>query len=177
MLTIGRVLQGLIGAYAPTGDQTIEHFSRFGKQKLLMAGFQTPVLASEETRWQLTHIAYAQLRMARHVAQALPPPWERNLPAMKQRRLSPALVQRDFGRIIQQLGTPAQLPKPRGIFPGRRQGTTLPPLRSEHQTIENGPSFSQFDGKLGPTVSVGTRIGHSAPSHGPYTGYARFHSI
>lgn len=104
----------------------MEHFFRFGKQKLNLADFQTPEVTREEKWWQLGHIAYAQLWMARHVVDALPRPWERNLPAMKQRLISPALVQRDFARIIRQLGTPAQPPKPRGISPGRRKGTKLP---------------------------------------------------
>lgn len=104
----------------------MEHFFRFGKQKLNLADFQTPEVTREEKWWQLGHIAYAQLWIARHVVDALPRPWERNLPAMKQRLISPALVQRDFARIIRQLGTPAQPPKPRGISPGRRKGTKLP---------------------------------------------------
>ena len=45
---------------------------------------------------------------------------------MKQRLISPTLVQRDFARIIRQLGTPAQPPKHRGYSPGRRPGTTFP---------------------------------------------------
>lgn len=111
-------------AYAHRFDQ--EHFFRFGKQKLLLAAFQTPEVAREETWWQLVHIAYAQLWMARHVVQLLPRPWERNLPTVQQRLLSPTGVQRDFGRIMRQLGTPAQPPKRRGISPGRRPGTRLP---------------------------------------------------
>ncbi len=104
----------------------IEHFFRFGKQKLLLVNFQTPEVRREENWWQLVHIAYAQLWMARHLVDALPRPWERNLPAMKQRLISPTLVQRGFARIFRQLGTPAQPPKPRGIPPGRRQGMKLP---------------------------------------------------
>ncbi|MFO7632466.1 MAG: hypothetical protein R6W76_08005, partial [Caldilinea sp.] len=95
---------------------------------------QTPDVTREENWWQLVHIAYAQLWMARHVADALPRPWERNLPVMKQRLLSPTLVQRDFARIIRQLGTPAQPPKPRGISPGRRKGTKLP-KRLRHKVV------------------------------------------
>ena len=116
--------QACYDAYGERFD--IEHFFRFGKQKLLMTGFQTPETTSEENWWQLTHIAAAQLWMARHLAQALPRPWERNLPAMKDQEISPTLVQRDFERIIRQIGTPARLPKPRGKSPGRRKGTKLP---------------------------------------------------
>lgn len=112
----------------------IEHFFRFGKQKLLLTDFQTPEVKREENWWQLVHMAYAQLWMARHLADALPRPWERNLPSMKQRLISPTLVQRDFARIIRQLGTPAQPPKLRGISPGRRQGMELPP-RPRHKVV------------------------------------------
>jgi hypothetical protein len=103
----------------------LEHFFRFGKQKLLLASFQTPDVEREETWWQLVHLAYAQLWVARSVAQNLPRPWERYLPAAKARVMTPTLVQRDFGRIIRQLGTSARAPKPRGYSPGRRKGTRL----------------------------------------------------
>lgn len=125
----------IVDAYAERFD--LEHFFRFGKQKLLMADFQTPDLEPEENWWQLTHIAYAQLWMARHVAEALPRPWQRNLPVMKQRRLSPTLVQRDFARIIRQLGTPAQPPKLRGISPGRRKGLKLPPRPRQKVVVKS----------------------------------------
>jgi len=105
----------------------IEHFFRFGKQRLLLASFQTPEDGREEKWWQLTHLAYAQLWMARHAACSLPRPWERNLPEMKKGLLSPTMVQRDFGRIIRQIGTPAKPPKVRFISFGRPKGTKLPP--------------------------------------------------
>lgn len=112
---------------AYTKRYNLEHFFRFGKQKLLLASFQTPDTIRSEKWWQLVHLAYAQLWLARSVAHALPRPWERNLPQMKTPLISPALVQRDFGRIIRQIGTPAQMPKPRGISLGRATGTKLPP--------------------------------------------------
>lgn len=115
----------------------LEHFFRFGKQKMLLASFQTPEDVREEKWWQLVHLAYAQLWMARHVASCLPKPWERNLPAMKKGLLSPTLVQRDFGRIIRQIGTPAQPPKPRFISPGRPQGTKLPPRPRQKVVVKN----------------------------------------
>jgi len=117
-------LKHIYQAYSHRFD--IEHFFRFGKQKLLLANFQTPEVKREEHWWQLVHIAYAQLWMTRHLVDALHRPWERNLPAMKQRLVSPTLAQRDFSRIIRQLGTPARSPKPRGISPGRRKGMKLP---------------------------------------------------
>lgn len=117
--------QAIYQAYAQRYD--LEHFFRFGKQKMLLASFQTPEEVREEKWWQLVHLAYAQLWMARHVACRFPRPWERNLPAMKQGLMSPTLVQRDFGRIIRQIGTPANPPQPRFISPGRPKGTKLPP--------------------------------------------------
>lgn len=119
-LTLAQIYQ----AYSSRFD--IEHFFRFGKQKLLLVDFQTPKVACEENWFQLVHIAYAQLWMARHVVNALPRPWERNLSAMRQSQISPTLVQRDFARIIRQFGTPALPPKLRGISPGRRKNTLLP---------------------------------------------------
>jgi len=104
----------------------IEHFFRFGKQKLLLTQFQTPAVEREEKWWQLNHLAFAQLWLARHLTLALPRPWERNLPTMKNRLISPTLVQRGFARIIRQLGTPAQAPKPRNISSGRALGVKLP---------------------------------------------------
>jgi hypothetical protein len=115
----------------------LEHFFRFGKQRLLLASFQTPEDVREEKWWQLAHLAYAQLWMARHVAASLPNPWERNLPEMKKGLMSPTLVQRDFGRIIRQIGTPAKSPKLRGISPGRRNGTKLPPRPRQKVVVKS----------------------------------------
>jgi hypothetical protein len=115
----------------------LEHFFRFGKQKLLLVDFQTPETAREEAWWQLVQIAYAQLWMARHVAHHLPRPWQRNLPLMRSQHISPTLVQRDFGRIIRQLGTPAQPPKRRGNSKGRPKGMKLAP-RPRHKVVVKG---------------------------------------
>jgi hypothetical protein len=115
----------------------LEHFFRYGKQKLLLTACQTPDDAREERWWQLVHIAYAQLWMARHVARFLPRPWEQYSPAMKSRQMSPTLVQRDFGRIIRQIGTPAKPPKPRGYSPGRRKGKRMPP-RPRQKVVVKG---------------------------------------
>lgn len=115
----------------------LEHFFRFGKQKMLLDSFQTPEDVREETWWQLVHLAYVQLWLARHVAHCLPRPWERNLPAMRTRLMSPTLVQRDFGRIIRQIGTPAKPPKPRFISPGRPKGMKLPPRPRQKVVVKS----------------------------------------
>jgi DDE superfamily endonuclease len=117
--------QAIYQAYGQRYD--LEHFFRFGKQRMRLASFQTPEEVREEKWWQLVHLAYAQLWMARHVAGRFPRPWERNLPTIKQGQTSPTFVQRDFSRIIRQIGTPAKPPKPRFISSGRPKGTKLPP--------------------------------------------------
>lgn len=120
----------------------LEHFFRFGKQHLSLADFQTPDTEREEAWWQVVHIAYAQLWLARDVAEALPRPWERNLPSIQARQISPTLVQRDFGRIIRQIGTPAQPPKVRGISAGRRKGVRLP-RRPRQKVVVKGHQQAQ----------------------------------
>ena len=117
-------LEHIYDAYAVRFD--IEHFFRFGKQKVCLVDYQTPDAEREETWVQLVHIAYAQLWMARHLVDCLPNPWERNLPTMRRRLISPTLAQRGFDRVIRHLGTPAQPPKPRGISAGRPKGAKLP---------------------------------------------------
>ena len=133
----------LLDVYHAYGQRyDLEHFFRFGKQKLLLASFQTPDDVREETWWQLAHIAYAQLWMARHVARSLPRPWERSLPTMRARLMSPSLTQRDFGRVIRQIGTPAQPPKRRGNSPGRHKGTRLSP-RPRQKVVVKGQQKAQ----------------------------------
>jgi len=101
----------------------LEHFFRFGKQRLLLHRYQTPDTQHEEKWWLLAHLAYLQLWIARDVAQSVPRPWETTLTPHSP--LSATQVQRDFGRIIRQFGTPAAAPKRRGISAGRPKGTVL----------------------------------------------------
>ena len=100
-------------------------FFRFGKQKLLLTDYQTPETAHEERWWQLAHLAYLQLWVARETATCRPRPWERSLPNHKSGKSTPTLVQRAFAQFIAQFGTPAKAPKPRGKSPGRRKGVRL----------------------------------------------------
>jgi hypothetical protein len=104
----------------------LEHFFRFGKQRLLLTACQTPDERCEENWWQSVQLAYVQLWLAQPLATTLPRPWERYLPAPVADTTSPAGVQRDFGRIIAAVGTPARVPKPRGNAPGRAKGVRLP---------------------------------------------------
>jgi hypothetical protein len=104
----------------------LEHFFRFGKQRLLTDRYQTPDTDHEEKWWLMSHLAYLQLWVARPVAQAVPRPWETAPSANPKQPLSATHVQRDFARLIRQFGTPAAAPKRRGISVGRPKGAVLP---------------------------------------------------
>ncbi len=102
----------------------LEHFFRIGKTRLLMDKIQTPDVCHEESWWQIVIIAYAQLYLSRNLANNLPKPWEKYLPAFKANGVikQPTQVQKDFARIIQAIGTPAQPPKTRKKAAGRKLG-------------------------------------------------------
>jgi hypothetical protein len=120
----------------------LEHFFRFGKQRLLMGAYQTPDVEHEENGWQITQLAYIHLWLARSLAEALPRPWERYLPQPAPGPATPARVQRDFERIISQVGTPARAPKRRGNSPGRAKGTRRP-ARPRQPVLRKGEKVPQ----------------------------------
>jgi len=128
----------LVEAWEAYGQRyDVEHYFRFGKQRLLMASYQTPDVEHEENWMQIMALAYMQLWLARDLAEALPRPWERYLPEAKRETASSSTVQRDFGRIIRQIGTPARPPKPRGNSLGRAKGEKQPP-RKRRPVIKKG---------------------------------------
>lgn len=104
----------------------IEHFFRFGKNKLLMNSYQTPDVGHEQNWWEIVGLAYVQLYISAPLAQNHLRPWERYLPEVKEQKAGvlppPSMVQRDTPAIIREIGTPARLPKPRGKSPGRLKG-------------------------------------------------------
>ena len=120
-----------------TSRSRLEHFFRFGKQKLLLNAFQTPETEREENWWSIVHLAYLMLWMALPLTQHLPRPWERHLPEHKRKTIGPAIVQRDFSRLISQFASPAKSHKPRGKSPGRTKGVRLPP-RERLQVVYKG---------------------------------------
>ena len=116
----------------------IEHFFRFGKQRLLMDKFQTPDTEHEENWWEIVGLAYFQLWLASPLAQNLPRPWERySLPEQQGVLASPSVTQRDYYRIIRQIGTPSSPPKPRGKPLGRVEGQTQIP-REKYKVVRKG---------------------------------------
>lgn len=113
----------------------IEHFFKFGKNRLLMDKFQTPETAHEESWWQIASLAYAQLYMVRKIANNIPTPWEKYLPEMQKNETvkSARQVQKSFLKITHEIGTPASPPKPRGKPLGRQKGDKQ--IKREHKSI------------------------------------------
>jgi hypothetical protein len=98
----------------------LEHTFRFFKQTL---GWTAPRLRSPEAadRWTwIVLVAYAQLRLARPLAEDLRRPWERPVPPT---RLTPARVRRGFSRTRATMPVPASAPKPSRPGPGRPPGS------------------------------------------------------
>ncbi len=94
-----------------------EHTYRFLKQDLLWTKVHVRS-APQFERWSLVvATAMNQLVLARSFGQANYRPWER-----RRHILTPRQVRRVMPALLQQLGTPARLPKPRGKSPGWRKG-------------------------------------------------------
>jgi hypothetical protein len=115
----------------------VEHFFRFGKQKMLLSHYQTPETNHEENWWKLAHLAYLQLWVAKEYAVNCPRPWECYLPSNKGNNPSPAMVQRSMERIIREFGKISKIPKPRGYSPGRQKGMRQR-LREHKPIIRSG---------------------------------------
>lgn len=116
----------------------LEHFFRFGKQRLLLTDFQTSD-TERETNWlQLVQLAYVQLYLARALVTANVRPWERYLPSRPAAPATPAATQRAFTEIIRPIGTPAVAPKRRGIPPGRAKGA-YPAPRPRYAVVKKSP--------------------------------------
>jgi len=117
----------------------VEHLHRFSKQRLLMTKYQTPEVKHEENWIRLVMLAYVELWAARKLATYLPRPWERYQDTPNHQTLmSPSAVQRDFQRIISEIGKPGNSPKHRGIAPGRSSGKTQT-KRTPQPVVESKP--------------------------------------
>jgi hypothetical protein len=127
-------------AYAQRYD--LEHFFRFGKQRLLLAEFQTSD-TERQTNWlQLAQLAYMQLYLARTLVGTNRRPWERYLPSQPAASATPSATQRGFAEIIQPIGTPAAAPKRRGIPHGRAKGVHPKP-RPRYQVVKKASATAR----------------------------------
>ncbi len=99
-----------------------EHGYRLLKQNLLwvQAHLRTP---EQMERWSwIVACACNQLRLCQHRALPMLRPWE-----SRQRPATPQQIRRAMPSILQQLGTPARPPKPRGKSPGWPKGRVRTP--------------------------------------------------
>jgi hypothetical protein len=116
----------------------LEHYFRFGKQRLLLASFQTPDVEHEENWVTLVQLAMVQLWLGRELAGVRLRSWERYLPTRRSGVASPSQVRRDWERIIRLIGTPAKPPQRRGKAPGRSRGAS-PGRRPRRPVIKKAP--------------------------------------
>lgn len=105
----------------------IEHFFRFGKNRLLIDRFQTPDTRHEENWIYLVIASYHLLYHCRPVAGFYPHRWERKHPTSSN--LSPRQVQRDMSHLLKAF--PHGYPIPRGNPKGRLLKSSLLP-REDH---------------------------------------------
>lgn len=117
-------LRAIYESYSQRYD--IEHCFRFGKQNLLLASPQTPDTRHEENLTWLTMLSFAMLYSIRKLAKESRRPWEKHKKIFADRPPTISQVQRDYQRIIQGIGTPACIPKPRGKSIGRQPGAIVP---------------------------------------------------
>ena len=88
----------------------IEHCFRFCKQKLLLARAQTPDTRHEENLTWLSILSLSLLYHVRHLANEVRYPWERRRVVVLSKSKPASQVQRDYARIIREMGTPAHIP-------------------------------------------------------------------
>ena len=132
----------------------IEHFFKFAKSRLLMESFQTPDTPQEENWMTFVMLAAHNIYHARLLAKYQPRPWDKKN-KFDEKKLTPFVVQRDMERILSIIGTPAKLPKTRGIPKGRKANISLP-KRQDQKVVckasqqQNVPTFQiklQFKNK------------------------------
>jgi hypothetical protein len=99
-----------------------EHGYRFLKQDLLWAHAHLRTPEQVECWSWIVACACNQLLLSKLLGLAVLRPWENT-----QRAVTPRQVRRVMPCILQQLGTPAQPPKPRGKSPGWRKGRQRTP--------------------------------------------------
>jgi hypothetical protein len=100
----------------------VDHWFRFAKQRL---HWTLPKLgtAKQAERWSdLMPLLSWQLWLARELVVDHPLPWQK-----KQAHLTPGRVAQSMSALFTQLGTPAQVPKPRGKSPGWTKGHSRTP--------------------------------------------------
>jgi len=128
----------------------IEHYFRFGKQKLHLIDSQTSETRHEESWQWIALLGYTMLYHGSCLAKAISYPWEKRKVCVILSKQRPTQVQRDYARIIRGIGTPACIPKPRGKSPGRQCGMTgtrkpvQPIVRKRRQRTKSSRKTGQY---------------------------------
>ena len=102
----------------------LEHTFRFAKETLRWTAPRVRHPQAADRWTTLVVLAYTQLRLAQPLAADRRLPWERPL---RQERLTPGRVRRQFSQLRVLLGTPANPPKPAGRPAGRPKGRRYRP--------------------------------------------------
>lgn len=108
----------------------LEHFFRFGKQRLLLDQFQTPELENQQNWLQIVDLAYWLLWVAKEEAQHQAKKWQQYDPRFQQRKdnqlpPSPSVVQQQLAAIILSFEQEPFRPKVQIKGQGRAKGTTF----------------------------------------------------
>ena len=138
-------LEDIFDAYVQRYD--LEHFFRFSKQRLLLTSFQTSHVQHEENWQWICLIAYLMLYMTRQMAKLHLYHWEKHKEQSLSTESSPSYVQRDYVRIIKELGGTTVIPKRRGKSLGRRKGQIMP-KRPIQLVIKKGKKITKSKKKM-----------------------------
>lgn len=133
-------LEQIYWAYRNRFD--IEHFFRFGKQRLLMQKFQTPDVEHLDNWMEIVSLAYCLLYAAQEEAQPCVPKWQKYDKRFKNRvkydlPASPSEVQNQLESIILQFEQDPFTPKLKIKSKGRQEGE-IQDKRDRHKVVYKG---------------------------------------
>ena len=120
----------------------IEHYFRFGKQRLLMDSYQTPDIQHQDNWMQIVGLAYWLLWVASQEARPCVYKWQKYDPYYKNRvkynlRPTPSEVQRQLPFIILSFEQDPFIPKVNIKSEGRKK-EQLQPKRKRHKVVYKG---------------------------------------
>ena len=123
----------------------IEHFFRYGKQRLLFNSFQTTDVQHADNWHKICLLAYVQLYLARQAVSVVVPPWMKYATSYKDHKsgdsATPSMTQQAFAKLLGEISSPAPDVRQRGIPPGRKLGETQQ-KRENHPPVKKGTSIS-----------------------------------
>jgi hypothetical protein len=124
----------------------IEFFFRFGKQRLLLAKYQTPKIEHLDNWFHIIELSYWLLYVNRKEGENIIRDWEKYLPKYKDQDVkepnesltkSPTQTQRAISGIISEFAKNNLIPKTRKNSPGRQKGETQTP-KKRFEVVKKG---------------------------------------